>query len=86
LNEHKDDISCLDILGNKVATGEVGSKPMIVLWNTDKMEDGLHSSMIIYKELTSSVATLCFAAKQNLLAATCNDEDHKLVIYDLKEL
>lgn len=36
INQHKDDISCLDIAGNTVATGEVGSKPMIVLWDTNK--------------------------------------------------
>jgi hypothetical protein len=41
---------------------------------------------MISKELTNSVATLCFSPSQKLLAATCNDEDHKLVIYNLNEL
>lgn len=60
---------------------------MIILWETNKKQDGLlHSSMMISKELTNSVATLCFSPSQKLLAATCNDEDHKLVIYNLNEL
>jgi protein-arginine kinase len=74
----------LDICGSTVATGEVGSKPMILLWDTNKKEDGLlHSTFMISKELTNSVANLCMTPSQKFLAATCNDEDHKLVIYNL---
>ena len=77
----------MDIAGNTVATGEVGSKPMVILWETNKKDDGiLHSSLMISKELTSSVANLSFSPSHKLLAATCNDEDHKLVIYSINEL
>lgn len=37
LNEHKDDITCLDGVGNTIVTGESGSKPMIIIWNTNKV-------------------------------------------------
>lgn len=60
---------------------------MIVLWDTNKKEDNLlHSSFIISKELASSVANLCLSPSQKILAATCNDEDHRLVIYNINEL
>jgi hypothetical protein len=64
----------LDIAGNTVATGEVGTKPMIILWETNKKDDGiLHSSLMISKELNNSIANVCFSPSQKLLAATCND-------------
>jgi WD40 repeat protein len=60
---------------------------MIILWETSKKDDGiLHSTLMISKELCSSIANVCFSPSQKLLAATCNDEDHKLVIYNLNEL
>lgn len=31
--EHNDDISCLDIRGKLVVTGELGSKPNIFVWD-----------------------------------------------------
>jgi len=32
LNEHKDDIVCLDVNENLVVTGEMGTNPSVMLW------------------------------------------------------
>ena len=34
--KHHDDISCLDLVEDTVVTGEVGSKPMLMVWETNK--------------------------------------------------
>ena len=60
---------------------------MIAVWNTKNIVDGvIKSEMIITKKLKSSVGTVCFSPSGHFLAATCNDEDHTLVVYDLKVL
>ena len=73
INEHKDDISCLDIAGDMVATGEVGTKPVVILWETNPSEGSLKSSFIVSKELTESVGTVCLSPQGDFLAVTCND-------------
>ena len=35
MNEHKDDIVCLDINENLVVTGEMGSTPSVIIWNSN---------------------------------------------------
>ncbi len=42
--------------------------------------------MIISKELEYSVGNVCISKSKDLLAVSCNDEEHKIVIYDLKRL
>ena len=44
LNEHKDDITCLDGAGDRIVTGEAGTKPMIIIWNTKNIIDGIIKS------------------------------------------
>ena len=84
LMEHQDDISCLDVCGDLAATGEVGSKPMVALWNTKEKEGGfLKGDMTLSKELTHSVGNICISKSKKYLAVNCNDEDHKIVIYDI---
>jgi hypothetical protein len=74
LNEHKDDITCLDGVGDRIVTGEAGTNPMIVIWNTKNVADGaIKSEFIITKDLKDSVGTVCFSPSQKFIAATCND-------------
>ena len=74
-------------MGDTIVTGECGTTPMIVIWNTKNIVDGaIKSEMTITKKLKQSVGTVCFSPSGNYLAATCNDENHTLVIYDLKVL
>ena len=60
---------------------------MIIIWNTKKVDNGaLQGEFVITKDLKESVGTVCFSPSEKFLAATCNDEDHSLVVYDLDEL
>jgi WD40 repeat protein len=60
---------------------------MIIIWNTEKVESGaLKSEFTITKGLKDSIGTVCFSPSQKYIAATCNDEDHRLVVYDLDQL
>ena len=34
MNEHKDDIVCMDVNGDSVVTGELGSNPSVILWTS----------------------------------------------------
>ena len=88
ITEHHDDISCLDVVGDCAVTGEVGSKPTIMMWETkDDNEDGvLKKKLIISEGLKGSVGNICLSESRNLIAAVCNDEGHKLIIYDCKKL
>lgn len=42
--------------------------------------------MIITESLKDSVSSVCLSESKNFLAAVCNDENHQLIIYDLKAL
>lgn len=35
MNEHKDDIVCLDVNNNLIVTGEMGSSPSVILWTSN---------------------------------------------------
>lgn len=60
---------------------------MIIIWNTKNIDNGaLKSEFIITKGLKESVGNVCLSPSQKLIAATCNDEDHSLVVYDLQQL
>ena len=34
--KHHDDISCLDMVDDTIVTGEVGAKPVLIVWNSNK--------------------------------------------------
>lgn len=34
MNEHKDDIVCMDVNGDLIVTGQLGSSPSIILWTS----------------------------------------------------
>lgn len=60
---------------------------MIIIWNTKNIDNGaIQSEFIITKDLKESVGTVCFSPSEKYIAATCNDEDHSLVVFDLQEL
>ena len=46
MNEHKDDIVCLDINENLVVTGEMGSTPSVILWNSNT-QGSIKSDLIV---------------------------------------
>jgi len=35
---HNDDVTCLDINKDRAVTGELGLKPIVTVWNTEKQD------------------------------------------------
>ena len=63
----------------KAATGEVGAKPWIYVWDLNNF-DVLNS---FRGHLKRGVDLLAFTPDGQKLAATGRDDDHTIVIYDL---
>jgi hypothetical protein len=56
------------------------------MWDTNKKDNLLTKQMIITDELKDGVSNVCLSESQLRLAAICNDENHRLVVYDCKKL
>jgi WD40 repeat protein len=78
---HTDDILCLAYHSGKglVATGEIGAKPKICVWN---VKDGREVATFapIHKRGVVSVA---FSADGNKLASVGLDDDHTVAVHDV---
>ena len=78
---HRDDIISMSVHPDKatVATGELGPKPSIIVWN------GLTGQEIttIKNGIIKGVDNLKYSDSGRLLAATCMDDDHRVVIFDV---
>merc|ERR1711988_304287 len=85
--DHTDDITCLAVsqCGEYIATGEVGKKPKIVVWNntckTEKVLSGFHKR---------EVSLIAFSrgedfSDQCYLASIGQDENHSICIYNYKK-
>lgn len=44
--EHTDDITCIDIYENLIATGQVGSEPLICLWEVGQVSKGVFRGIL----------------------------------------
>lgn len=86
MTAHNDDITCLDVSRDTAVTGEVGSKPTLVVWNTDRQDGGLRVEHILSAGLAGSVGNVAISSAQPFVAASCNNEDHTIVVYDLRLL
>lgn len=42
--------------------------------------------MVITDELKEGISSVCFSETKTKLAAICNDENHRIVIFDYKKL
>ena len=80
--EHTDDITCLDMYGDLVATGQMGAKPLVCIWdaNTQQLKTAFQG------DLLKSIAQVCFSNNGKKLAAVANNDDHTIGIYDLDKL
>ena len=78
---HTDDVKCLAIHpdGRLVATGQIGPKPTIFLWDSQTMQE----IACLHGTLTKGVQRLAFSDDGSLLAATGMDEEHTLAVYDV---
>lgn len=83
---HNDDVTCLDLNKDRAVTGELGLKPMVIIWNTEKQDGELKIEHLLVEGLKESVGNVTLSASRPLVAASCNNEDHDIVIFDLKKL
>jgi microtubule-associated protein-like 6 len=76
-----DDITCLSVHpeGHTVATGQIGKKPKIVLWDSN--------TGVVLRELhfhTRGVNTVCFSPTGRLLVSTGMDVDRTIVVHNVE--
>jgi hypothetical protein len=90
MTSHNDDVTCLDISRDLVVTGEVGVRPVVVVWGSERQEGagaGLRVEHVLVEGLEGgSVGNVAISGNRPYVAANCNNEDHNIVIYDLKLL
>ena len=77
---HMDDIMSIAIHpdGKKVATGEIGPKPLISVWSIETME----MLTSFNAPLKKGIAQLAFSPSGKYLAAGAMDDEHWVAIYD----
>jgi microtubule-associated protein-like 6 len=82
MNQHNDDLHCLaiDPTGQFCATGQIGAKPQIIVWNNSTMEVVAR----LQGTLTKGIKNLAFSPDGNLLAASAFDDDHSIAVYQWK--
>lgn len=80
-DKHTDDITCLEIHpdGVKVATGQIGAKPLIFIWDTNTLVP-----LCTFKgQLTKGIVSLAFNPSGDKLAASCIDLNHEIAVFDI---
>lgn len=80
--EHTDDITCLDVYGNLVATGQIGAKPLVCIWDCTSRQ----AKAVFQGDLEKSIALVCFSNDGKRLAAIANNDDHNIGIFNLEKL
>jgi WD40 repeat protein/Ca2+-binding EF-hand superfamily protein len=80
--EHTDDVISIAFCPatGHFATGEVGPKPRLFVWDPKDMKPIFRLEGGVIK----GVGALAFSPKGDFLAATCIDDDHMVAVYDLK--
>lgn len=78
--EHTDDITSFAIHPDlkHCATGEIGPKPLITIWNTQTMECVAR----INTPLVKGIKTLAFSHNGKFLAASDMSDDHNVAVWD----
>jgi microtubule-associated protein-like 6 len=78
---HNDDITCLDVnlVKNLVATGEMGRKPAIVIWDSKTLE----VKHIFINKLEKSISNIAISPSGKYVAATSMSDNHEIAVYDL---
>jgi echinoderm microtubule-associated protein-like 6 len=79
---HNDDILSIALHpdGTKVATGQIGPKPKICIWDSTTMQE-LH---MMTTPLQKGIKCLTFSEDGNLLAACAIDDEHCIAIWSMK--
>lgn len=80
--DHKDDIHCLaiDPTGTLIATGEIGKKPLLCVWNCQTMEVVSQFK----SQLTKGIMQICWSPDGRYVAASDQSTDHCVGVWDMK--
>ena len=78
---HRDDIHCLaiDQSGELIATGEIGLKPRLCIWNSKTMQE-IHQ---IISPMTKGIKHVAFSKDGRKIVCSDMDTDHSIYIFDL---
>lgn len=79
---HYDDITCLTTFDNLVATGQVGKKPIIAIWDCKNC----NSLGTINNPLKRGISHLAFSSDGKKLAAVSVDKYHSTAIFDVSKI
>lgn len=82
--DHTDDIISLAVHpeGRFVATGEMGRKPKVIVWDSADTTGVMDAIRTIQGHATRAVILLSFSPDGRKLAAVGQDDDHTLFVYD----
>lgn len=76
---HNDDVTCLDSKDNITVTGEMGKKPLIVVWDNETMEKITTFS----SPLQHNIACIALSQSKKYVAASSMSDKHEIAIYDI---
>lgn len=81
-DKHTDDVTALAVAPNRrlVATGEVGKKPKIYVWDAIAMQV-VHT---FSGKLSRGIKCLSFSPSGKLLAAVDVSDDHEIAVYNVE--
>ena len=74
MTAHNDDVTCLDvnIIKNLAATGEMGRKPSLIVWDPIT-----HETKTVFKgQLEKNIGTVCLSKSGRYVAATSESDYH----------
>lgn len=82
VTDNIDDIMSMACFENLCATGDIGPKPALVIWDNVKM-----ATLQVYSgDLQKGIAMLAFSWDGKLLAASCMDSDNTIAVFDVQKL
>ena len=79
--DHTDDIHCIALHPTKplAATGQIGPKPRLCIWNTETMTN----EVLITQPLTKGIKHLAWSPNGKYLAASAMDDDQMMAVFDM---
>jgi WD40 repeat protein len=79
---HNDDVTAIAFSPNKtlIATGEIGAKPIICLWDAITLQP----KFILKNKLTKGIQSLSFSNTGKTLAAVAVDDNHTVAVYNVE--
>ena len=78
--DHTDDVHCIAMHpnGQIVATGQIGPKPRLCIWNLETLE----TQVLITGPLTKGIKHMAFSPDGRYLVASAMDDDQMMAVFD----